>query len=557
MSMLQRVLVFTRWAPVLFAAVALADRAPIAIDGAFSDWSAVAPALADTAGDAGASGIDMTAVHLADDDEFLFIRVEFVSELDLAEFNALRLYLDTDNNNATGLAVSNIGAELEVRLGDRTGVFYPPPGAVGLATLEAVRFRSQPTVTATSFEIAIARDVSPDGANALFPLGPAPTVRLFLRDEAAGDQAPDGASSISYTLDQGDPLPPSPAIPFGKERPTDLRVMTYNVLFDSPWDPGEEERFGRQLAAIQPDIVNFQEVFNHSAAQAAALVNTWVPLPVGESWGAAEQNDCITVSRFPIVDSWPLDGNLAVLIDATAGIGAQMLIINAHTPCCGNDSGRQAEIDRIMAFVNDGDPRIPFNLAGMLDLPSVSPILITGDLNLVGLSQQLTTLLTGDIINEGAGSGQFGFDFDPDWDGTPLTNLIPRHTHTRSGYTWRDDSISFWPGHLDFLIYSDSVIAAGNHFVLNTPDIPTATLAANNLLATDSLASDHRAFVVDFRPTIIIAADFNNDGVVTSFDLAQLLGAWGASGPADLNGDGVVGSADLALLLGVWGVRPF
>jgi hypothetical protein len=49
-------------------------------------------------------------------------------------------------------------------------------------------------------------------------------------------------------------------------------------------------------------------------------------------------------------------------------------------------------------------------------------------------------------------------------------------------------------------------------------------------------------------------ADLDCDGVVGSFDLALLLGAWGASGAAfDLTGDGQVGAEDLAILLGAWG----
>ena len=50
-------------------------------------------------------------------------------------------------------------------------------------------------------------------------------------------------------------------------------------------------------------------------------------------------------------------------------------------------------------------------------------------------------------------------------------------------------------------------------------------------------------------------ADFNGDGIVGPFDLANLLGAWGpcAGCPEDLDGDGTVGPFDLAVLLGAWG----
>jgi hypothetical protein len=54
----------------------------------------------------------------------------------------------------------------------------------------------------------------------------------------------------------------------------------------------------------------------------------------------------------------------------------------------------------------------------------------------------------------------------------------------------------------------------------------------------------------------VIPGDFDNDGVVGSNDMANLLGNWGASSfaenPYDLDGDGVVGAGDLAILVSNW-----
>ena len=47
--------------------------------------------------------------------------------------------------------------------------------------------------------------------------------------------------------------------------------------------------------------------------------------------------------------------------------------------------------------------------------------------------------------------------------------------------------------------------------------------------------------------------DLNGDGAVNGADLAQLLGAWGQTGPTDLDLDGDTDAADLAILLGAWG----
>jgi hypothetical protein len=117
-----------------------------------------------------------------------------------------------------------------------------------------------------------------------------------------------------------------------------------------------------------------------------------------------------------------------------------------------------------------------------------------GDFNLVGYSQQLKTLTEGDIADEST----FGKDFFPDWDNTALTDLFSRHTSIRMGYTWRDDHSSFSPGKLDYILFTDSVIEPGNHFVLNTLAMPISELDKYGLLPEDTnLASDHLPRIMD------------------------------------------------------------
>ncbi len=531
--------------PVLLAITTFcaADQQPISIDGLYDDWAAVAPAHQDPTGDGGSNGVDFQRLWIADDPRFLFLRFELGAEVDLSENNGLRIYLDTDANSQTGLAIAGIGAELQWRMGSRSGTFYYQ----GQSSVQHddIRFREAPTITATAVELAFGRDTLPDGTHPLF-IGP--TVRIVLRDTTGGDQLPDSGDTLSYTLDQGE-LPPESTIPLERVCSADLRLTTYNVRNDSPWDSGQEPRFGRQLAAVAPDILNFQEIYSHSATQTAELVERWVPAGPGQSWHAAKNSDCITVSRYEIMGTWTLDSNLAVLLDTSAVLGSELLIINAHLPCCANDSGRQAEIDRIMAFIRDAQQP-----GGPLTLPPNTPILITGDLNLVGLAQQLTSLCTGDIVNEGT----FGPDFLPDWDGSELTNSISRQTEKRMGYTWRNDSSSYWPGQLDYVIYTDHVLTAGNNFILYTPEMSPENLGAYGLLSTDSLASDHLLFCTDFRAVNANPGDVNGDGRVDLSDLAILLANYGTTGGAsyqdgDLDQDGDVDLSDLAVLLAAYG----
>jgi hypothetical protein len=73
-------------------------------------------------------------------------------------------------------------------------------------------------------------------------------------------------------------------------------------------------------------------------------------------------------------------------------------------------------------------------------------------------------------------------------------------TVSRGGFTWIDEGAAdFWPGHLDYLIYSDSVLELANSYLVYTPDMSIERLAQYALNAGDSLASDHLLFVADFR----------------------------------------------------------
>jgi hypothetical protein len=122
------------------------------------------------------------------------------------------------------------------------------------------------------------------------------------------------------------------------------------------------------------------------------------------------------------------------------------------------------------------------------------------------------------------------------------------------GYTWRNDNSSFWPGHLDYFIASDSVVQPGRHFILYTPEMSPANLAAYGLASPDSLVSDHLLFCCDLRPAAL-AGDVNGDGVIDVSDLVEVVLNWGpcpGGCAADVNGDGVVNVADLVIVVLNW-----
>jgi hypothetical protein len=186
-----------------------------------------------------------------------------------------------------------------------------------------------------------------------------------------------------------------------------------------------------------------------------------------------------------------------------------------------------------------------------LSLGTEVPVIITGDLNLVGFSQQLDTLLTGDIQNE----FKHGPDSPPDPNGSNLTNIVSRLTEKRMGYTWRNDSnpSHYWPGKLDYLIYSDSNLAKANDFIVYTPEMSDEELSSNGLSSTDSLVSDHLIFCADF--TITCNADVTSDGIVEASDLLAIINVWGLcyQCPEDLNEDAHVNILDLLIVIDNWG----
>jgi hypothetical protein len=509
-------------------------QAPICIDGVLDDWGDVSVAVMDPSGDA-SGGIDFTALSATDDELFFFLRIEAVEDFDLSENNSLRIYLDTDMNASTGFSIGGIGAELEWHVGDIEGTFHHA-GQQTTVYHKEIRFRGQPTVTSNDFEIAFGRDVLPDGTNPLFN---GPDVRLVISDATGGDFIPDLGTPLTYTFDIGS-APPVEARVFDRLSDDHLRIITHNVKDDRPFNVAYQAKFERLWSAVSPDIMHFQEIAGNSAAETRDLVASWL----GGVWFAAGHNDCKTVSRYPITDTWTIDGNLAMLIDTSgSSIGTQLLSINAHFPCCDNDTARQLEADAVIAFIRDA-----YLPGGDLTLTADVPVMISGDLNLVGLAQQLETVVSGDIVN----NDLYGEDCNPDPDGTALHNIVSRLTEKRMGYTWRNNGSHFWPGHLDFMIYSDSNLRRRHDFLVCTPEMSADALAANGLLAGDSNVSDHLVFCVDFAPPC--DADINGDGYVNVNDLLIVIGYWGTTdSPADVNEDGIVDVSDLLIVIGNWG----
>ncbi|MEN8194559.1 MAG: endonuclease/exonuclease/phosphatase family protein, partial [Bacteroidota bacterium] len=275
-----------------------------------------------------------------------------------------------------------------------------------------------------------------------------------------------------------------------------------------------KESNSRILKAINPDIIGLQEINNHSSEQTAELIEEFLPSSINEQWFSSKQgSDIVVISRYPISQSFYVEGNGAFLIDLSKNYEQDLLLINAHPPCCAKNDERQKEIDAFMAFIRDAKEE-----GGALTLKENTPIVILGDMNLVGYNQQQKTLITGDIVN----TNDYGDKFIPDWDTTSLMDTKPPTTHSPSTFTWYNKRSDFAPGRLDYIVYTNSVIEHQNGFVLFTNELPQDSLDKYNLLYDDATrASDHLPVVADFNFGPIVSVNQVDNEKPNNFVLLQ------------------------------------
>lgn len=512
----------------------------ITVDGEFDDWAGLAPVVDDRND---APTIDIGRIWIADDERFLYLSVEFGQFIDLRTFNNLRLYIDTDNNPNTGLPIEGMGAELIWIFAEQRGVIYFDPNQPWTVFFNRVNFVALPSMRSNRFEMTFERNCMPNGMNLLFP---SQTIKLLLRNENGGDRAPN-VGLMSYTFDDGPPVPPPVATPLERECPGDLRLASWNIFNDRPII-GNGGAFKRLLCAIDPDIILFQEFYTSSTPQILGFVEE-PSCSCNENelrdgtWHIARRIDCATVSRYPIDQTWPSDGNLIALIDATMSpLGSHVLVVNANLPT--SASARQTEIDGLLQVLR----MIRMDPIGQ-GVPPGTPVIIGGTLNLRD-PNELAALLNGNIFN----NGLFGPDFAPDWDDTALAELVPLQTELRFAYTQRNDADgpAFpWPARDDFLFYSDSVLRVPRTFMLYTPEMSMQTRSPFCLNPDDSLNSDHLPLVADLRLIPALPGDYTEDGLVDLADLGLMFGLWG-SPCGDITGDGQTGVDDLGLLFSNW-----
>jgi len=473
--------------------------AQIVLDENFSDWDSV-QVLYDDMQDDIPNEVSFGKLKVSSDDSFIYFYIELGKELNLQDNNSITIFIDSDNNLSTGKQILGMGAEFEFTFGERRGYYYFQNGYTQISQND-IGLLSSPTVSSDKFEFLFDRKTKINGQDLFLN----DTVKIMFRDGSAGDIIPNEQGGIQYVFENF--VYEDNNYSLQKDALTHFRVMSFNVHKDDLFDSANKEHFRRLISVINPDIIGFQEIYQHSSQETADLINEFIP---SEWYHSKLSNDNICVSRFPILSEYAIDGNAAFLIDISSTLlNDEMLFISAHPPCCGNDDQRQAEIDHIMSFIRDAK-----NGSGVLQLKDNSPIVIVGDMNLVGLSRQQFTFYSGDILNESV----YGSDFSPDWDGSFFEDAMPLTTGLPASFTWYSESSSFSPGRLDYIIFSGSVMELRNSFALFTPALPADTLSEYNLELNDSkLASDHIPVAADFQLKVIEGAD----EVPLNFELFQ------------------------------------
>ncbi len=455
---------------------------PIKIDGFFDDWISITKTYFDSEFDS--QSTELLNFSVSNDNEYLFLRIKLGNEIDLTEPYVnpaeLFIYIDSDNNSSTGYATNNIGSEYGINfLGkfifDDSNINFVD--TLSFYDLDVIPL---PTITSDEFEIAINRFLFSD------------TIAISIKESIGNDKMPDNGEVFTYVFDNSI-LSNIQSTDFSKNEPTHLRLMTYNVLSNGLINNNRVDEHRRIFGSAKADIITFQECGNINYNDVLGFLNT---SPVYYPYIYPDLNSGnLTISKFPSIQSWQVANKIdAELIDLPDSIYASdILILNGHPPCCGNNQGRQEHFDALIQFIHDAK-----TVGGDIDLPVNTPISFSGDMNLVGYSEQYYSIING-IISDTINFGNGGF---PDWDNSPFQDQVSYFNEKNIAYTWDKSNPSagdFPPGRLDFIFFTNSVMTCDKSFVISTEHMSPYLLEGNNLLWNDTKnASDHFPVVADF-----------------------------------------------------------
>jgi endonuclease/exonuclease/phosphatase family metal-dependent hydrolase len=493
---------------------ATAERLPrVFLDGQFSEWADAVVVVEDGA-DAPLSAVDIRSIRGLDDAAWLFLSMDLGREVNAQSMpGTLHLLVDGDDDEATGIAMNGMrGVDLVIDLSHRRGAgrgvgfsmrAARPDGGMETFSSYALGVTVAPTWAASRFELRISRL----GASETGPF--AERIRLkavYMEGEDALDETAVGSYAFRTVAEEAVPEP-TDAWSTGAEG--SVRVAAWNVSGRS--FTANAEGFARVLAALGPDVLLLDEVAGDITPEAVRDFLSLEPLNdlgswnfvLGESGGrqravvAARDRAIRPAESMRRVDYHPRElETLATRLPAEAGRlvevererglsatgawidvgGTEVLFVPVDLQSAGwagspQDLLRVLQARTIRAHILEerGDAR--------------APVVVGGDLNLVGLRDPLDTLVA-----------------NLDTDGSDLVIVDAERLGERTHSTWRSADTPFGPGRLDFLLVPDAAAEVVGSFVFGTEDLDWETLQRAGLESDLSeRLSDHLPVVADLR----------------------------------------------------------
>ena len=411
------------------------------LDGHFDDWSDEDVVARDARGDH-AGAFDLGRVAFKTDDSYLYLHFDVGKSLNLQNGpkseGTLGLTLDLPDQR-----------QLEIDFRQRRANFSDTPNQrVPWTDLD---FSCLPTYASDSVELRV--DLHAIGVKRNEP------VLVNFRGSDTLD------APFEIRLREGSPRT---AQTLSRNAANDIRVASLNTLRGGLSDPKREAAFKRLIDAVNADVYCFQEEneeanFHESASRFDHIHHT--------HWS----NGCGIASSSPLTPL-PLDLSRGVAAVCHLKDGFDVIIVNVHFRCCGYAGSREDET-RVKQSSEVADCLRKLQAGQFGDGWKKTPIVVTGDYNLVGTRRPLSIL-------ESLG-------------------LKPRSLLGQvdnAAVTWRGPpKESFWPGQLDFMVHS-SEITPKNGYILDSARMEPEMLTQFGLLSGDSLASDHLMLVGDFAP---------------------------------------------------------
>ena len=511
------------WAVVALsiAAVGLGDEPRIVIDGAFEDWVGSIPTAEDPF-DAPEGELDLGLIAITHDRDAIYVQLEFAEIVLLQGLEGTAtLLFDADGDQATG------ATQLGVPGVDVAVVFSPPEpdwtaGARGTTVRSVGSIGSLPGETLSSyelglitapthagnrFEIRIERGIVLPGTPQLFRGSGFSVAFAYLGlDGEVGERS----DVLTYTFGPTTTHQQQEVVvrdPLARAAATELRVLSWNISAGAIFE--QTEAFRRILAALQPDILLFDEApLELDAATVLGLLGD-LPKSSSQTWSAAVgpgggRQHAVAMSHYPVALAPALaripypDDFPAYLstIDrewiqedlqdaATDGVSSagfvidlgerRLLVVPLDLQCCGRLDEPEDRIRQIQATAIHGA------VSAALPELDVDGVILSGDLNLVASRKPL------DLLRSGL-----------DVDGSDLEVLDAIQLDGRSAATW-GFSGSFSTSRLDYLLYSDSELMPLNAFVFDARDLAPEWLDAHGLTPQDARVSGHLPIVVDLK----------------------------------------------------------